>query len=105
MQALSPELWRDLDEVARRHGVATETAQALLGALTTGGGTMAQFDIPELGGMGQWSQGGMTMVGDMFDQGLKTRVASLCSDLASLMRGWPAQHRGATPEAGAAGSG
>ena len=103
MQSLSPELWRDLDEVARRHGVATETAQALLGALTTGGGTMAQFDIPELGGMGQWSQGGMTMVGDMFDQGLKARVADLCSDLASLMRGRPAQQQGATPGAGAAG--
>lgn len=102
MQALSPELWRDLDEVARRHGVATETAHALLDALAAGGGTMAQFDIPELGGLGQWSQGGMTMAGDMFDQGSKARVASLCADLASLMRGRPARHQGATPGAGVA---
>lgn len=102
MHDLSPERRRDLDAVARRHGVAPETAHALLGALMAGGGTMAQFDIPELGGMGQWSQSGMTMVGDMFDQGLKARVAALCSDLASLMRNRPAQHQEAAHGAGAA---
>ena len=44
---------------------------------------MAQFNHPELGGVGQWSQGGMTMVGDMFNHGLKHRVDALCSELAS----------------------
>lgn len=92
MQALPPERRRDLDELARRHGVGVGAAQALLDALMAGGGTMAQFNIPELGGMGQWSEGGMTMVGDMFDQGLKARVAALCSDLAFLLRSWPAPH-------------
>ena len=48
---------------------------------------MAQFSIPELGGMGQWSQGGMIMVGDMFNNGLKYRVDALCNDLANLLRG------------------
>jgi hypothetical protein len=37
--------------------------------------------------MGQWSQGGMIMIGDMFNQGLKARVAALCSDLAEALQG------------------
>jgi hypothetical protein len=37
--------------------------------------------------MGQWSQGGMIMIGDMFNNGLKARVDSLCRDLADLLRG------------------
>ena len=47
---------------------------------------MAQFSHPELGGAGQWSQGGMTMIGDMFNQGLKRRVDALCSELADQVR-------------------
>jgi hypothetical protein len=46
---------------------------------------MAQFDHPELGGMGQWSAGGMTMVGRMFDDALRARVATLCSDLSAIL--------------------
>ncbi len=46
---------------------------------------MAQFSIPELGGSGQWMQGGMTMVGDMFDNALKARVDALCGELAQLL--------------------
>ena len=59
----------------------------LLDAVAYGGGTMAQFNIQELGGMGQWAQGGMIMVGDMFNNGLKYRVDALCNDLANLLRG------------------
>jgi hypothetical protein len=50
-----------------------------------GNGTMAQFSHPELGGPGQWSKGGMTMIGDMFNDALKAKVAGLCSDLADLL--------------------
>ena len=32
--------------------------------------------------MGQWSQGGMIMVGDMFNNALKARVDALCTELA-----------------------
>src|SRR3712207_4375771 len=39
--------------------------------------------------MGQWSQGGMIMVGDMFNHGLKARVDSLCTELSSLLRNQP----------------
>ena len=41
---------------------------------------------PDLGGMGQWSQGGMVMVGDMFNNALKARVDALCAELAGLLR-------------------
>jgi hypothetical protein len=36
--------------------------------------------------MGQWSQGGMIMVGDMFNHALKARVDALCTELAALLR-------------------
>lgn len=71
-------------EVAARHGVGAATAERLIDALVRGGGTQAQFDEPELGGMGQWSRGGMVMVGDMFNNALKARVDALCGDLAAL---------------------
>jgi hypothetical protein len=42
--------------------------------------------------MGQWSQGGMIMIGDMFNQGLKYRVDALCNDLSALLREQPSIH-------------
>ncbi len=72
-------------EVAARHGVTALTAETLLMALAATGGGQAQFSIPELGGMGQWSRGGMVMVGDMFNNALKAKVDALCSDLAALV--------------------
>jgi hypothetical protein len=74
----------DVADIARTHGVKEETAQALLDALRRGGGGQAQFDIAELGGLGQWSRGGMTQVGDMFNDALKGRVDALARDLAPL---------------------
>jgi hypothetical protein len=46
---------------------------------------LAQFDHPELGGSGQWMSGGMTMVGDMFNYGLKAKVSGLCAEISSLL--------------------
>jgi len=80
---------RILDEIAGRHGVGGDAVLALVEALISGGGTQAQFNHPDLGGMGQWSQGGMTMVGDMFNNALKYRVDALCSELAALLRSDP----------------
>ncbi len=57
----------------------------LLYAVMNGNGTMAQFNHPELGGGGQWMQGGMTMVGDMFNYGLKAKVDGLCAELSNLL--------------------
>jgi Short C-terminal domain len=58
---------------------------AMLFAIHAGGGPMAQFSIPELGGSGQWMRGGMTMVGNMFDNALKARVDALCGELSQLL--------------------
>src|SRR3954451_3762437 len=103
MQELTPEGQRTLQGIAERHGVSTDAALTLLRALVAGRGGMAQFNHPELGGMGQWSQGGMTMVGDMFNQGLRARVDALCTELASLLRTEPLivvpRHRSRNPKA------
>lgn len=74
-----------LQTIADRHGVSLEAVRHLVRALEAGHGTMAQFDHPELGGFGQWSSGGMTMIGNMFDTGLKARVAALCADLVHAL--------------------
>jgi Short C-terminal domain len=89
MQNLRPEGLRIVTDVATRHGVSLDVALTLLGALAQGNGRQAQFNHPELGGMGQWSQGGMIMVGDMFNQHLKYRVDALCNELAGLLRSQP----------------
>ena len=72
-------------EIAECHGFSLGTAELLLDALARGGGSQAQFDEPELGGLGQWSRGGMVMVGDMFNHALKARVDALCCDLSELL--------------------
>ena len=83
---VSPEVENAIADIARRHGLSREAVLAMLWALHVGGGTMAQFSIPELGGSGQWMQGGMTMVGgNLFDNALKARVDALCSELAQLL--------------------
>ncbi|WP_422369936.1 SHOCT domain-containing protein [Hoeflea sp.] len=81
-----------LADIAGRHGVSAEAVEHVLNALIAGQGTLAQFNHPDLGGMGQWSMGGMTMVGDMFNNSLKARVDGICSDVAQLMREAEALH-------------
>ncbi len=75
----------DPSAVAERHGVSVEAVQQLVRALQVGHGTMAQFDHPDLGGLGQWSRGGMIMVGRMNDHALKARVDALCTELAATL--------------------
>lgn len=82
---VTPEAAGAVADIAQRHGLSQEAVLSMLFALRAGGGTMAQFDIPELGGSGQWMRGGMTMVGNMFDNALKARVDALCNDLAQLL--------------------
>ena len=67
MQELSSEGRKIVDDLARRHGVGSDAVAALLCALELGNGAQAQFNHPDLGGMGHWSQGGMIMIGDMFN--------------------------------------
>ncbi|PWW03665.1 putative oligomerization/nucleic acid binding protein [Hoeflea marina] len=86
MTELSQDGRRAVDEIARRHGVSPAAVEHVLMALTAGQGNQAQFNHPDLGGMGQWSRGGMTMVGDMFNNELKAKVDAICSDVARLLR-------------------
>ncbi|MGO8951850.1 MAG: SHOCT domain-containing protein [Rhodomicrobium sp.] len=86
MQQLTEEGRQIVDDMARRHGVSRDAVMNLLFALIAGQGTQAQFNHPDLGGMGQWSQGGMIMIGDMFNNALKYRVDALCSEIASLLQ-------------------
>ena len=74
-----------IQDLAQRYGVSVDAVRTLLFAVSEGGGTLAQFYHPELGGNGQWMRGGMTMVGDMFNYGLKATVSGLCSELSSLL--------------------
>ena len=86
MRELTSEGRHVVEDLARRHGLSSAAVLVLLRALADGGGTMAQFNHPELGGPGQWLQGGMIMIGNMFDHGLKARVEALCVELARRMR-------------------
>ncbi|HMR29307.1 MAG TPA: SHOCT domain-containing protein [Geminicoccaceae bacterium] len=89
-------------DLQQRYGVSEDAVMTLLRAVAAGGGGMAQFSHPELGGMGQWSQGGMTMVGDMFNNALKARVDGLCTELSRRLSEAPLL---AAPAAAAAGGG
>ena len=60
----------------------------MLMALRSGGGSMAQFSHADFGGMAQWSSG-MTMVGDMFNDGLKSKLDAIAMELAAYLRANP----------------
>lgn len=78
-----------INDVAQRHGFSFDAVLSMLGSVINGNGSMAQFSHPEFGGSGQWMQGGMTMVGDMFNNHLKGRVDNLCSELSRLISNQP----------------
>ncbi len=98
MQTLTKPSRQAVDDLARRYGVSTDAVLTLAEALALGNGTMAQFQHPDLGGSGQWMSGGMTMVGDMFNQGLKAKVDGLCNDLTRLMTDRPFTAPGGVPQ-------
>ncbi|MFA5958190.1 SHOCT domain-containing protein [Hyphomicrobium sp.] len=89
MEQLTDEGRRIVDDVARRHGFSSDAVTTMLIAVSAGYGNQAQFNHPEFGGMGQWSSGGMIMIGDMFNNYLKGRIASLCQELSGLIQGQP----------------
>ena len=82
------------EDLARKHGVSMAAVEVLQDALRRGGGRQAQFSHPDLGGMGQWSAGGMTQVGDMFNMALRDKVAALCSALSEAPANAPAPEPG-----------
>jgi len=68
--------------LAKRHAVSPAAVQVVMTALRNGGGRMAQFSHGDFGGMSQWSPG-MSMVGDMFNTQLKSKLDALCTDIAA----------------------
>lgn len=85
MRELTEHAQQTVYNLAQRYGASPDAVRTLLHAVVAGSGTMAQFSHPELGGSGQWMQGGMTMVGDMFNHGLQAKVSGLCSELSNLI--------------------
>ncbi len=86
MQTLTDDGRQIVNAAAGRHGFSADAVATLLAAIAAGGGRQAQFSHAELGGMGQWSEGGMIMIGDMFNAGLKSRVDALACELATVLR-------------------
>ena len=85
MQTLTPAGSDLVSEIASRYNLSHDAVIHMLISVNNGGGTMAQFNCPELGGSGQWMSGGMTMVGDMFNNGLKNTVDNLCTELSNAI--------------------
>lgn len=69
-------------DLAKQYQVSSAAVEAVIRAVRAGGGGQAQFSHPDLGGMGQWAGGNMIMIGDIFNHGLKERVAKLCQAIA-----------------------
>lgn len=82
-----------IHDIAAKYQITEATVRTLLEGLQTTSGFQVQFNSAELGGMGQW-QSGMVMIGDMFNDGLKAKVAALCAELASFVR----EYQAAQPE-------
>jgi hypothetical protein len=82
-----------------QHSVSSDAVRTILRALRSGGGTMAQFSHSDFGGMSQWSPG-MTMVGDMFNNGLKSKLDAICTELAAYVAATPSIDQGHDREGG-----
>lgn len=89
MRQLSPAGQQAVSDLSQRHGFSADAVETMLNAVVNGNGSMAQFSHPEFGGSGQWMRGGMSMIGDMFNSGLKARVDALCGDLSNLVASHP----------------
>lgn len=89
MQQLTPEGQQIINNLAQRYGFSTDAVFSLLQSVISGNGSMAQFNHPEFGGSGQWMRGGMIMLGDMFNNGLKNSVGGLCQELSNLIANQP----------------
>ncbi len=94
MQQLTSEGQRIVNDLSQRHGFGPEAVTHMLFAVLNGNGSMAQFDHPEFAGSGQWMQGGMLMLGDMFNHALKARVDALCWEISRILTNQPGLLRG-----------
>src|ERR1700675_2021284 len=77
-----------ISRVSVRHSISAGAGRTILRALRSGGGAIAEFSPPDFGGMAQWSPG-MTMVGDMFNNSLKSKLDAVCTELAAYVAQTP----------------
>ncbi|MFM7548045.1 MAG: SHOCT domain-containing protein [Cyanobacteriota bacterium] len=89
MEQITQEGLRVAEDLGQRHGFSSAAVVQLMQAMLRSGGGMVQFNHPELGGSGQWMAGGMVMIGDMFNNGLKARVDGLCRDVSTVLASQP----------------
>lgn len=89
MQQLSQEGTRIANELSGRYGFSVDAITHMLIAVLNGNGSMAQFSHGEFGGSGQWMRGGMLMLGDMFNMGLKNNVDALCNEISNILANQP----------------
>ena len=89
MQQLTQRGQEIVNDLSRRYGFSQDAVTHMLFAVLNGNGSMAQFSHPEFAGSGQWMKGGMTMVGDMFNYGLKASVDGLCFEISNLLAAEP----------------
>jgi hypothetical protein len=89
MAKLTPEGEKIVAALADRYAIGVDAVKIMLDAVAKGGGSMAQFNLPEFGGSGQWMRGGMTMIGDMFNNSMKATVDNLCNDLSKVLENQP----------------
>jgi hypothetical protein len=89
MKQLSPAGQQIINNIAQHYNFSSDAVFSMLISVINGNGSMAQFSHPEFGGSGQWMRGGMIMLGDMFNNGLKNSVGNLCQELANLIANEP----------------
>jgi hypothetical protein len=89
MKQLTPEGQQIINNIAQRYNFSSDAVFSMLQSVINGNGSMAQFNHPEFGGSGQWMRGGMIMLGDMFNNGLKNSVGGLCQELSNLIANQP----------------
>lgn len=75
-----------LTELTQKYQLSEHAIMVLWQALIKGNGKMAQFNHPELGGVGQWLPGGLTMISDMSNSYLKMVIDNLCGELSILIQ-------------------
>ncbi|MCP9834935.1 MULTISPECIES: SHOCT domain-containing protein [unclassified Cyanobium] len=89
MEQLTAQGFEVVNDLAQRYGFSQDAVLHMTFAMLKGRGGMAQFNHPEFAGSGQWMNGGMMMLGDMFNHGLKARVDGLCRELAAVIASQP----------------
>lgn len=105
MRQLSPAGQQVINDIAQRNGFSVDATLSMLDSVINGNGSQAQFNHLEFSGSGQWMRGGMIMLSDMFNNYLKGRVDSLCTDLSNLVASQPDLVRSGSFQSQSQGSG